>query len=166
MAVVTVKSTQITNRDATPRVLGNARSTGARVQRALGAVAIANGDSIGSKYLFCSVPSNALPSSLKVTNNAGGTVGTGDIGLYRTTEDGGAVVDADFFASALSVVSALTKSEQMYESGVITVANAEKPIWELLGLSADPKVVYDVVMTLTAATDAAHNTLVEIDYTQ
>lgn len=165
MAVVTIKSTQITNRDATPSVLSNSRITKGQLTHARGVCAVGNGDSIGSKYLFCSIPSNAVPVSVRVTNNSGGTVGAGDIGLYKDTANGGAVVDADFFASALSLVSALTKAEQVYESGVITTANSEKPLWELLGLSSDPGLVYDVAMTLTAATDAAHTVMVEVDYT-
>lgn len=166
MAVVTTKSTQITNRDATPRVLNNGRVDGGRVHHARGVAAAANGDSVGSKLIFCSLPSNAVPVSARVTSPDIGTTTAANLGLYRTTADGGAVVDADFFASALSLSGgALTKSEALFESGVVTIANGEKPLWELLGLTADPQVMYDVVATLTGAADAAGSILVEIDYT-
>jgi len=42
-----------------------------------------------------------------------------------------------------------------HESGVFDVANIEKRLWEALGLSADPKIWYDIVVTLTAAAGSA-----------
>ena len=166
MAVVTTKSTQIGNRDSTPRVFSNGRVNGAPVQTARGVLATVNGDSIASKYIFCSIPSNAVPISVRVTSPDIGTTTVGDVGLYKNTEDGGAVVDADFFASALSVSGgALSKSEILYESGVVTIANGEKTVWEILALTADSKLMYDVVMTLTAAADAAASLMIEVDYT-
>lgn len=167
MGVVTVKSTQITNRDATPRVLSNSRVVRGDVHHARGVCAIANADSIASKYLFCTIPSNAVPVSVRVSCPDIGTTTAGDVGLYKTTGDGGAVVDVDFFASALSLSGgALSKSEIVNENtAVATPANGEKPIWELLGLTSDPGISYDVVLTLTAAADAAGSVLLEIDYT-
>lgn len=165
MAVVTVKSAAITNRDATPVVLNNARITGAPVQRAAGIVAMTNGDSAASKFLIAQVPSNAIISSAKLSVLAGGTTGAGDLGVYQTTANGGAVVDADFFASAVSVVAALTKSEVIGESGVYNPADMEKPLWQALGLTADSARFYDIVLTLTTAVDATKSLLGEVEYT-
>ena len=166
MAVVTTKSTAITNRDAVPTVLGNGRITGGAVRSARGVVTTANGDSIASIYKFCSIPSNAVIVSVRVTSPDIGTTTIADFGLYKTTADGAAVVDADFFASALSLKDgALSKSEIMFESAVITTANCEKAVWDILALSADPNLTYDVCATLTAAADAAAAILVEVDYT-
>lgn len=165
MAVVTTKSTQITNRDATPVVLSNGRINGGMVQHSRGVVAIANGDSVASKYLVCQLPSNAVPISVRVTSPDIGTTTIADIGLYKSTRDGGAVVDADFFGSAVSLKDgAISKSEVLFESGVVTVANSEKPVWEHLGLTSDPSLTYDVALTLTGAADAAGSVLVEVDY--
>lgn len=166
MAVVTTKSTQITNRDAQPRVLTNARLTKGDVTHARGVCSIANGDSVASKYLFCSIPSNAVPISVRVSAPDIGTTTAADIGLYRSTADGGAVVDVDFFASAQALnAGPYAKTEVVNENGAVaTPANGEKPIWELLGLSSDPGVIYDVVGTLTGAADGAGAVLLEIDY--
>lgn len=165
MAVVTVKSTQITNRDATPAVLSSARLARGEVRHARANAAITSGDSVASKYLMFSVPSNAIPISCRVSSPDIGTTTISDIGLYQTTANGGAVVDADFFASALSLAGgALSKSEALFESTVIGVDEGEKPIWELLGLTADTKRDYDVVLTLTGAADATGTVLLELDY--
>lgn len=166
MAVVSTKSSTITNRDATPVVLtNNAISRGAQ-KRAVGVVASVSGDSIASKYFFCSVPSNAIIHSATVSAPDIGTTLEFDLGLYRSTADGGAVVDADFFAAAVNVHGgALTKSQVMY-SNVITVANSEMRLWQHLGLASDPNVIYDVVGTLTAASDAAGSICVEVVYAE
>jgi len=166
MAVVTTKSTQITNRDATPVVLNNARLTRADVKHARAVVAIANGDSATSKLIFFSIPSNAIPISVRVSSPDIGTTTAADIGLYQTTANGGAVADVDFFGSAVSLSGgALSKSEVVNEAAAVaTPANGEKTVWELLGLSADSARDYDVVATLTGAADAAGSVLLEIDY--
>lgn len=165
MAVVFPKSTQITNRDAVPRVPVDARIQGGMERHARGVIAFANGDSIASIARMFSIPSNAIPISVRVSCPDIGTTLAVDIGLYRTTQDGGAVVDADFFGSAVSLSGgALNKSDITFESGVITLANAEKPIWQLLGLASDPGVNYDVCLTATAASDAAGSVLLEADF--
>jgi hypothetical protein len=165
MAVVTVKSTQITNRDATPKVLGTAVQ-GAAIQHARGVCAITSGDSIGSKYIACSVPSNAKVVSVRISSPDIGTTTAADVGLYQTTLNGGAVVDADFFASAQALnAGPYLKTELSQESGVYTIANMEKALWEALALTTDSQRDYDVVATLTAAADGTGSVLIEVDYT-
>lgn len=161
MAVVTVKSASITNRDATPAVLSNAAIASARLQRALGVAAIANGDSVGSKYLMFSLPSNALVSSIMVSAPDIGTTTAADIGLYKTTADGGAVVDADFFKAAQALNAGPYLKVEVSQGNVLSVANLEKRLWEALGLSSDPSIMYDVVLTLTGAADAAGSVCLE-----
>jgi hypothetical protein len=74
-------------------------------------------------------------------------------------------VDADFFGSAVSIATALSNSDVTRESGIVTVANMELPVWQALGLAADPVRDYDVVITLTAATTAAGAAALTVRYT-
>lgn len=168
MAVVTVKSAAITNRDATPRVLNNSRVANAELMWTGGLVAIANGDSATSKYIICSLPSNAMLKSVRYSAPDIGTTTAFDLGFYRTTEDGGAVVDADAIASAVALnAGPYNQVEIINEAGaVLTVADREKPLWQILGLTADPKVQYDMVATLTGAADAAGSVMFDAEYTQ
>lgn len=171
MAVVTTKSSAITNRDATLRVATNAIVAGALLREMVGTIEAANGDSIGSKYIFGSVPSNARISAVRYKCDAV-TSGAGDIGIYRTTQDGGAVVVAAAFASAVSIASALSVPTDVTHEADPTDANSndmgladvEKPLWQVLGLTSDPKIMYDVVMTLTAATTAAGTVSLSVQY--
>jgi len=155
MAVVETKSTVIGNRDASPKAISNSSISKGDVFEAAGIMESVSGDDIASKYYFASVPSNARISQVLLSCDGGNTTGAGDIGLYRTTLDGGAVVDADFFASAQVITSALANSDVTHESGVFGIEMAEMALWEALGLSEDSKVMYDIAMTLTAASDAA-----------
>jgi len=166
MAVVALKSTPITNRDATPAVLNEGRMSGGMVRHARGVITTGSADTTASTYRFFQLPSNALLIRLLLTTNGTGTVGAMDVGLYRTTADGGAVVDADLFSSAKLLTTALVGFDALRESTTIAIAASDvKPLWQWAGLSADPRVIYDVVGTLTATVDAAHDMLLECDYT-
>lgn len=162
MAVVSSSSTVITNRDASPKVLSNARLVKGAMMEAAGLVAAVSGDSIASKYKFFSLPSNARVSDLLLTCDAITTC-AGDIGLYQTTANGGAVVDVDFFSAAKSLAAAL-KRATVCGDNVMVAAQSEKPLWEALGLSTDPKIDYDVVVTLTAAAGSAGNIFLQAQF--
>lgn len=155
MAVVAVKSTLITNADATPVVLNSPRVDGGFERVSVAAAAITSGDSIGSTYRMFRVPSNAVMTDLRIYSPDIGTTTISDIGLYDTAAAGGAVVDADFFASALSLKDgALNGTDVLHESAVFSIANSGKELWDALGLSSDPHKFYDVALTLTGAADA------------
>lgn len=164
MAVVTVKSSLITARDSGGK---STLSTGPRrLYDQADTVEVTNGDSIGSKFILGSVPSSASMRELVVLCDAI-TAAAADVGLYRTTQDGGAVVDADLFGSAVSLATAITTGTNiLHESGVLDIANLAKPLWQVLGLSSDPQLMYDVVATLTAAATATGTLTARITYAQ
>lgn len=167
MAVVAVKSTGITNADA--KVLNNARVFRGVLEEAVGTVEAANGDSIASVYRFCRVPSNARISRVLLSCDAITTC-AGDVGVYKTARDGGAVVDVDFFGSAVSLASALSHSDITHEADPADAgagwgqADVEKPLWQALGLTADPYIEYDIAVTLTAAAAAAGTMSMKVQF--
>lgn len=165
MAVVTTKSGAITNRDTTPQVQNSAYLSGGMVRESVGTVEAANGDSIGSKYILASVPSNARISQILLYCDDVGTTTAADFGLYQTTLNGSAVVDADLFGSAISLSGGpLNGTDITHESAVFDPDDVEKQLWSALGLSSDPCLMYDVVATLTGAADAAGTISLKIRY--
>ncbi len=156
MAAENLKSGAITNRDATPSVLNT--SQGGVVRQVWGKVEAAGGDA-GSTYRFCSIPSNArMIRAWFSCDDLSGSGATLDVGLRQTTANGGAVVDADFFASALDVATAAVAiTEITFERGATLIDELEKPLWERLGLSADSNREYDV--TGVSGTAAATGTM-------
>ena len=154
MAVVNTKSALITNADATPVDLNPYYQSRGVLREAVSTLEAVSGDSIGSTYRMVRLWSGWRLSSLLLDCDAITTCAA-DIGLYRTAADGGAVVDADFFASAQSLATALNNSDVTNESGIVDIANKGKRLWEQLGLTSDPGLWYDVVLTLTAAAGSA-----------
>jgi len=124
-------------------------------------------DSSASVYRMVQVPSNCRVSQVLLYTDDLGTTGTMDIGIYQTTQNGGAEVDADHFASAVDVnAAALNAVDVTHESGVFGLEDAEKPLWEALGLSSDPGIMYDVCVTLRAAITAAGTVTLKARYAQ
>lgn len=164
MAVENLKATAITNADATPVVFSNASLAKGRVQNAVGTLEAANAASVGSTYRLARVPSNARVSQVLLSNDAFTTTGAGDVGLYKT--NGGAVVDADFFASAVALTAAQSNVDVTHESGVFGIEDAEQMLWQALGLTADPQIEYDVAITLTTANGAGgpHTVTLKVEY--
>lgn len=166
-AVVNTKSSTITNLDAAQVVRAKAFANGAPLKEYIETNEVANGDSAASVYRFFRVPSWMRVSEILVDTDDIGTTTTADLGLYRTAADGGAVVDADFFASALVWnAGALANQSVVHESAVIDLPNYGKRLWEQLGLTADPQIYYDVCATLVGAADGAGTVTVRLRGTE
>jgi hypothetical protein len=168
MAVETRKSTAITNATATPPVPNSANIQNGNLRESQGFAGIVSADSIGSTYRLFRIRSSDRVSYIRVYSPDIGTTTAGDLGLYDKNDvNGGAVVDADFFASALSLNGgALNGVDLTFEAAAAggLIANAEKRVWECLGLSADPFKEYDVTLTLTGAADASGTALFRMQF--
>lgn len=160
-------STLISNGTANPKVLNsaNAGAPGA-VLNTYAQVAVTTSEVSTNVLRIHRVPSNARVISVRASCTALGGTCAGDIGVYRIAEEGGAVVDADFFGSAVSFVSALNAVEQLNESGVNTPILQGQPLWQALGLSADPRTMFDVAVTLTANVSTSGNLGISTMYVQ
>ncbi len=154
MAVVDTKSTPITNSEATPPTLNRTTYVGGVLHRSCGKAEIAAGDDDTSVYrLVSKIPSNASLASLKIFNDAitGGT--DFDVGVRLSNEDAVAGVTTvtggdNLFADAISLATASTVGvEILYENN--NIDNIGKPIYELLSLTTDPRVNYDIVAVST-----------------
>jgi hypothetical protein len=158
MATEALKSQQITNATAVPPVLNPAYQDGGRVRvkRARVLTVLAAAD-VGSTYRFFRIKSNDMIKEMILDNGAHGGSAAFNFGLHAVNADGsiGAVVDADFFGSAITTIAAARGVDILRESAVLTMANMEKRVWEALGLTADPQVEYEVVATVTTITAAA-----------
>lgn len=150
------KSSVLTNADATPAVLNPAYLAGARerVHRGVTALTTAAAEA-GSKLRFCRVKSSDMIVGIRLDAESFGTGSTMDIGLYRSTKDGGAVRDADLFASAVDMATLQKNTQVLNESAVLTIANLGQPIWQAAGYTVDPQCDFDIVGTLAAPATVA-----------
>jgi hypothetical protein len=165
MAVVTVKSTRISNAESVVQTLDPIFVNHGRKRSVCATVEVTNGDSIGSKFILARVHSSWRITSLKLFCDAI-TSAAADVGVYQTTANpanGGAVVDVDAYASAASIASAsVTGIEVAYEAR--DIANIQRQVWQDVGLTADPVRWYELVATLTAAATASGTLSAEIEY--
>jgi hypothetical protein len=168
MGVVNVNSTSVTNANATPRVQNARGLENGEVVRAVNAlVTITSGDSANSIYRIGKIRSSDFVDRIRCTTTADmGTTTAADIGLYDllTDANGGSVVDQDFFASAVSFNAGAIDSDVTFEAAAAggDINNGEKRVWEMLGLSSDPRKEYHVALTLTGACDGTGKALVRV----
>jgi hypothetical protein len=166
MAVVDRNSSYITNRNATPRVINNPSARG-DLKEGIGYIAAATDDSANSVFRVTTVPSNARISEILVTAADFTTAGAIHVGLHRTTQDGGAVVDADLFASAVDMSGGpFSNLDVTREAGTTnwTLANSENMLWQALGLAADPGIEYDVTATVSTNFNGGSGILFKVRY--
>ena len=150
MAVSLISSTPISNADASPKVANNPGVADGMLRRAVGTLEALAADDVASIYRFVRVPSNAHIHKVEFAGDAQGATGIINVGVYQTADNGSAVVDADHFASLLDPgAGAIARTDITHESAVYGIEDAEKPLWEALGLSADPGIDYDIAATAT-----------------
>lgn len=149
MAVVDRNSTTIANLIATPPVALSPPRNAAALREVASIITPAADDTQASIGRFFRVPSNARVSQLLWSSADATTAGVVSVGLYQTAENGGAVVDADLFATLDLAGGPYNNLDITFESGEYTYAESEKPLWEVLGLTADPQREYDVAYTIT-----------------
>lgn len=169
MAVVTLKSNQITNRDATPKVLSDALMTGGTLAQSFGYVFTGSADSAASNYKMCSVPSEARLTKMQWVNGALGSGCVLDVAAWYPTaiQSGGGPFLAQSLAGTLISSSTFTTqitgntanttwSQLQVTTGTQASPNYwELPLWALLGLSADPECDLDIGMSVRLAVATA-----------
>lgn len=170
MAVVTTKSTAVTAGDTLPQTNTAQKIHGGRLRESLGVLEAVSGDSIASVYRLVRINSGDRISQVLLSCDAITTC-AGDVGIYDVAAvNAGAVVDADFFASAQSLATALVNTDVTHEADAADagagfgLADVEKPLWQALGLAADPGKQYDIAVTLTAAAGSAGTVALKVQY--
>lgn len=155
-----VNSTWITNAVATPSVATNSNKAAGRVMNAKSVATVSATQAANDTIRLVRVPSNARIDAVLLSTGDATTAGNVNIGIWQTVENGGAVVDADLFASALALTGGpFSRSDQTWESGEYTYAESCLPLWEVLGLSADPVREYDVVAQVSTTGDGMATTM-------
>lgn len=145
-----VYSQLATNDHATPRVANPTITAKGNFFEASARAATAANQAANDIVWFARVPSNCRISELLLTAADATTAGAMHLGVYRTPENGGGVVDADFFASALDLTGGpFAESDQKNESTSYTLTKQQQPLWEALGESADPGGEYYICGTVS-----------------
>lgn len=168
MALVNLKSTLLSNRDAVPKVVTDAFLSGGILSEVQGSVKTGASDNAGSQYRLISVPSNARVSSLIWQADSMSSSGPLDLAVwYPTTVPqgganflpyacGAAIISSSIFAANLAINgAAVALTEITNQSGNYLIPLQETPLWNVLGFTADPEITFDMGFTARAASGAA-----------
>ena len=163
MAVANTLATIVSNLDATPVKRNDLDLSGARVRKIVSTLELAVADDDGSVYRMARVHSSWSVHAIRKYHDAI-TSGTDfDVGLYRTAEDGGAVVDINAYADAVDISSADVAGTEI-GCEARDVANIGNKVWEDAGLTADPNLWYDIAFTGVTVGAAAGTLSAVIEY--
>lgn len=152
MAVENISSTGYTNSVAKPVVKNNpgASDGDARLRTVGTSITPAAAQSSTSTNKLFRVPSNAIPKALNVWA-ADMSAGKWAFGLMTVDEKGSeTIVDdnhlghIDFGEGPYQGYNALYRDSAGGIAGTVAVADMDKPLWQTLGLTADPGVDYIV----------------------
>lgn len=156
------KSTLATNAFATPSVRANPKEVGQAFNRGTTYTVTAS-DTTSDVVILFPVPTNLTVRALLFSTDGAATAGAGNFGLYTLNDAGdtATAVDADLFASAQAITSALARSDITGEAGTVTIDERFKALWEVVGASTDPGGVYWVAYVPTTQADA--NTVIGVE---
>lgn len=157
-------STQVTNADAQPKVLNSNKVHAGVLQESVAVIAKEAGDTDTHVFRFMRVRSSDRVSAILIAGDALSGATDVDVGLYRTTKDGGAEVDADLFYDGISIASAADFTTRTRDTATFGIEKAEQAIWQLLGLSADPGLEYDLTLLFNTGGSAAGDIAIKYQY--
>lgn len=176
--MATVKSTNITNIEASPVVALDGKVGGSYKHIDTISVATTGVDNADDNILIGIVPSNAKITSIKVYNDDldsnGAPTLAANLGLFYginnvvsgVKKTSGDVLDADAFATAVTTLQAANTSGVELRFEVADIANIGQEAWQIGGLSEDCGGMLYIGFDLTtaAATAAAGDISVVIEY--
>lgn len=168
--MATTSSQQITDLDASPIRFESRLVLSGSVKTATQTISIPSAAAAADIFLMIRLPVRAHIISLlsgwddlDTTTNV-----TIDIGAYRTVPDGGAVIDVDAFtATPISGQAERLMLETRFLGAATGLETVEQPLWQLLGVPAEPEYSkVDIAFTLAAGpTTTTGDASLSITYT-
>ncbi len=161
MALVHVKSTSVTNLDASPAVANTAGEGGQGAIKDITGIATGTASAnIDSTFQMVRVASNCKIKRIWLqTENQ--TVGVTDVGLYYATDGTGAhattllvaaAIDRLFFATSINLATTTIQDVTCNPvTSTYTPSKRNMPLWQAAGLTTDPGGYFDIVLSLTTA---------------
>jgi hypothetical protein len=175
MTTEALKSTPITNLDASPIVRLTSGEGGGGYLRHIGAYVTPSGSMAAlSTYRLVRVPSTVKVKRIQFQSEAQGA-GKFQIGVYPSdsTTDGtnaaapNTATSVALFAGDIDCTSAVLPGDYtFYTGGSYTLDKRAQPLWQAAGLSADPGGNLDIVLTVhtTDITTGGGKVGIGVDY--
>lgn len=172
MSSFNIKSKVIANRDAAPSVLTDPILATGTVQEVIGCERLPTTADVGSQMRLVTMPSSARISAIEYFNAQLGTSAL-DIAAWFPTSvqvQSGIVaaqmISSSTFAQNIAGVDTGTVADGY---GTIAQASVQKrcqPLWQALGLAADPNVMIDLGFTVRTTNSIAGYAGLRVRYTR
>jgi hypothetical protein len=177
MAVEALKTTAITNLDASPIVANTAGYGAPAILHSVdGYITVSAAASTTSTYRMVRLPTKAIVKHLFFESQAQGA-GKFNLSAYYSDSatDGTSVANQgvivpttgdQFWASDIDCAAAVVSADYINESGNYPVNKRQKQLWDALGLTSDPGGFIDVVAVVhtTAVTTGTGNIYVDCQF--
>lgn len=179
--MTTVKSTAITNLDASPPVRATAGQGGSGYLKNIGSGSVSFPDTstTGDLYLMVRVPSNAVVKHLWLETSASNTTFALDVGIYysdlasdetgpdmgdQATAYNASLVASNYDAHTLAAPVDLWSTKTTGTS--ITLAMRNQPLWQAAssGQTLDPGGFFDIVIKPHAAVSGTVSASLDCEY--
>lgn len=167
MSAFNIKSTVLAARDATPKTLANAFLNRSAVKEAYGVQKVSSAgtdlNTAGTQIRLVTVPSNARLSTLEYAGTSCGTSAL-DVAVWYPTyvpAGGGANLTSANAATLISSSAFLANitvpdTDQVFVTAMpalstLSMQKQEQPLWQMLGLTADPELNLDLGFSVRTA---------------
>lgn len=167
MSIFNIKSTVLTNRDATPKVFSEPALAAGYIKEGYGAQCVSSAgtdlNAAGTQIRLVTVPSNARLSAMQYTGTSCGTTALDIAVWYPTTvpTQGGSFLASTLAGTLISSSKFLTNFIIPDTNIAFTTAFAvpatmgpgilEQPLWQMVGLTADPEMPLDIGISVRTA---------------
>ncbi len=158
--MTSIKSTVANNQYPTSgaAIRSPAHQRGGMLMEACSNVVVAAAQADTDDLIAVPVPSNARVSQVLLGYADATTGGAIDVGVWKrnAADTDWEAVDDDLFASAMVLTDGPQWNKDITnEAAEYTVAEQEKMLWEVLGLTADPQIMYWIGSDITTTFDGA-----------
>lgn len=121
-------------------------------------------DLANSVYAFCQVSSGDIPTGIDFGSTAL-TAGAISVGLFLPNSLTVAATNSDhLFATSINCASAVAPADKRFTN--LSITTAGQRVWQLLGLSSDPGLIYDLAAYSTTGATAAGTLYCKYQFTK
>jgi len=162
--MATTLSTQVTNLQASPRVLNPVGLAGGRERVCQGnfEVAAADFDADADEIHLCTLPGNARVTSILLGGDTmdSGTDTLVNVGFSRVSAvdpSTTTIIDEDYFSTVLTTFQTASRLTESVDDANTAAAIADwgERLWEIAGDSSDTGTYFNITMTQTATVSGA-----------
>src|SRR3990167_6667050 len=165
MSAYNIKSTVLTNRDAAPSRFTDAIQAHGYAYEAVGVERVPTTADIGSQVRLLSIPSSARLTGLEYAYAGMGSTAAFDVAAWYPTQvsQQSSVVASAFIGSSafgqnftFVVDTGAGWTDALGTVAQLTLPERQQPLWQVLGLLADPNIDLDLGFTIRTTTVIAN----------